>query len=160
MLECEERKVTNYQFWKALEEIMKEPFGDEESLTEFSMQLIKGYIDKDEIKIWCTFIENQFSPGTFYQSYLNTPGGKNLVCFTRKEYAEKDNRRLREEGAKQIKTKLVPLRELIEELFTNDNIIGLVFNPIELEHMYYVNEKYLRTIIIKMTKSHFENQNK
>ena len=149
--------MTNYQFWKALEETMKEPQNDI-SIMRFSVKLIEVYVDKDEPKIWCAFIENQFSPGTFYQSYLNTSEGKNLVCFTRKEYAEKDNRRLKEEGAKQIKTKLVPFRKLLEELFTNDNVNGLVFNPIDLEHMYYVNKQYLRTII-KMSKSYYNNQN-
>ena len=138
--------MINYQFWKALEEIMKEPQNDM-NIIKLSKRLVEGYEDNDDPKIWCSYIENEYFGGTFYQSNIDSPDGKIMLCFTRKEYAEKDNRRLKEEGARNIHTKLVSLRAVMNDMFSQNNIAGLIFNPIDEKHMYLVTKNILRIIM-------------
>lgn len=147
--------MTNYQFWKALEETMKEPQNDI-NILKFSERLIEGYEDNDDPKIWCSFTEDKFGVGTYSQSNLDSPDGKLMLCFTRKEYAEKDNRRLRDEGERNILTKLVSLKEVMDNMFDQSNITGLIFNCDDKKHMYLVTKNLLR-IIMRSRKEKISN---
>lgn len=137
--------MTDKTFWKEMDNLVENDFHTEQYLA-FMDLLKKAYWE--DLSILAA--GNQRSGkllDILHQAYLEFNGVKFLVCYTSMEHARrhKENN-CTTEPAKDMEVATVRLRSVCDNMFNEDSIFGLIFNPEDEKMVVIIKDILAKTI--------------
>ena len=117
--------MTNEQLWGKLEKASKIKDLLKRSV-EMSLLLKHGY-EQDLDVLASGFLRGENSE-LFHQGYIDYDGGRFMTCYTSWEHAKKEWRRGETDDLVMVSLEY-SIRNMINNAFNKQSILGLVFNP-------------------------------
>ncbi|MBP3855219.1 MAG: hypothetical protein IK990_06375 [Ruminiclostridium sp.] len=138
--------MTNYRLWKALDEIADQTNTDvSERMMKFAELLKQGYEEDLGVMTWSISADPQGSHA--YHAYIDTEFGRVMMCYTSKAHAMKEWRRLPSSDHRAEGCLVIPLRDIINNMFNKQAIFGLVFNSDDYEKYVMVPKVMLEFLM-------------